>query len=50
MGMTNHMITLRLVNRLVKNVEPFHLQIQLDENPAVAQWLIVQISAELIVE
>ncbi len=39
MDMTNHMIILRLVNRLVKDIDPFYLKIKLDQNDAVDLWL-----------
>jgi hypothetical protein len=39
MDMTNTIITLRLVNRLSSDIEPFNLQIKLDNNLAVNQWL-----------
>lgn len=39
MGMMNTIITLRLVNRLINNIEPFDLKIKLDNNSAVEQWL-----------
>lgn len=37
--MTNTIITLRLINKLVKGIEPFYLKIELDKNSAVNLWL-----------
>ena len=39
MVMMNTTITLRLINKLVDNIDPFYLKIKLDQNVAVDLWL-----------